>query len=585
MKKITFLGIESEKDQFIKRLQEVGVVHLIYPQEAVDPSDLVRELQRVVEAKKFLAKKGSAGNPEKILDSKAICAQREALGQEEARINGEINVLKKDRALIEPWGDFSLEDLELLLNSGLQVYFFRVPKKVFYMLPISDLYCYMAQEKAGEICFTVLSSEPVQLGVPEEKLPSKSLSEIDREIALKQADLLRIEKEYVALAEHLKALKDAEAGLTDIVEYQRALLNIRPELEDRIFVVQCWSPMAEEELFQKIGTSFTFYHYSEDPRDDDRVPVLMKNHPTFNSGEDLVKVYSYPGYKDVDPSPFVLYCFAVFFGMIIGDAGYGLTCLAITIFLHHKFRSDSPFAVRFFRMMYLLSFAVIAFGVLSGSYFGIVLHSNNPLLKLCVLNMTTIKGQNQVMIVSMVMGLVHLSMSHAIKFYNTRNYASIGWIITGWSGYFLINSTMGKGTDNPVAMYCMIGGLAIILFFSSASSNIFLRIALGLNAVLGIVQFFSDVLSYLRLFALGVATVYMAQTFNMLADQIVQGVPWVGFILAGLVALVGHTVNLALGVMGGVVHGLRLNFLEWYRWSFEGDGLPYKPFQQISKQE
>jgi V/A-type H+-transporting ATPase subunit I len=139
--------------------------------------------------------------------------------------------------------------------------------------------------------------------------------------------------------------------------------------------------------------------------------------------------------------------------------------------------------------------------------------------------------------------------------------------------------------DNPPAKYVLIAGLAVVFLFSSTKKNLILRAAEGLNGLLGIVQIFSDVLSYLRLFALGIATVYMAQTFNMLADDIAKGVPWFGYILAALILILGHLVNLLLGIMGGVIHGLRLNFLEWYRWCFVGDGVVYRPFKIIKTRE
>ncbi len=582
MKKITFVGIESEKDRFIQALQAVGVTHLIFPAEAVEPSAIVRELQSVAEAKKFLSQKGAAGQSGGGLDYREVCARREKLGQEENGLNAEIASLRKDRSLLEPWGDFSPEDAELLRKSGTAVHFFRVPKKLFYTLPLPGLYVHISREDANDVCFAVFSDQPVDLGISEEKLPPRSISEIDREIAAKQGELLRIEKQYVDLAANLKVLEEAEARLTDLAAYRRALINAKPELEEQVFVLECWSPMPEDELVRKIGSGFTLYHFSAEPTDDDRVPVMLKNSGIFNSGEDLVKVYSFPSYKDFDPSPFVLYCFAIFFGMIVGDAGYGLVYLIITVLLHLKFGTPSPFAVRFFRLMYLLSFAVIFFGVISASYFGVSPGKEAFLHKLVLLDVSTKQGQNNVMIVSMVMGLIHLSISQAIKFYTTHDLPSLGWIIVGWSGFLLINSSMGHGKDNPVAMYCLIGGMALVVLFSSSSKNPFLRLAMGLNAALGIVQLFADVLSYLRLFALGIATVYMAQTFNMLAGNIFHGIPWVGFIFAGFVLVVGHAVNIGLGVMGGVVHGLRLNFLEWYRWSFEGDGVPYNPFRRIS---
>jgi V/A-type H+-transporting ATPase subunit I len=143
---------------------------------------------------------------------------------------------------------------------------------------------------------------------------------------------------------------------------------------------------------------------------------------------------------------------------------------------------------------------------------------------------------------------------------------------------------MAHDSDNPPALYGLIAGLVLVAWFSSKSRNPLVRLGQGLMGLLGIIQIFSDVLSYLRLFALGVATVYIAQTFNILAETVSGSLPVIGYVFAAIILLIGHTLNLGLGIMGGVIHGLRLNFLEWYRWCFEGDGLEYKPFQRIGEQ-
>jgi V/A-type H+-transporting ATPase subunit I len=224
------------------------------------------------------------------------------------------------------------------------------------------------------------------------------------------------------------------------------------------------------------------------------------------------------------------------------------------------------------------------FGIISASYFGIFLRPENPLNKLILLDLNTKQGQNQVMLISVIMGMIHISIALAIKFYRTKDLPTLGWIIVIWSGYFLLNSKMGKGEENPVAMYIAIAGLGLVVLFTSKSRNPILRILIGLNGSLGVVQLLADCLSYMRLFALGLATMYMCQTFNMLADMAYKGLPYIGFIPAVLILISGHAINLLLGIMGGVVHGLRLNFLEWYRWCFEGDGLVFKPFRKIAKQ-
>ena len=508
----------------------------------------------------------------------------EELGREEAGLNSELVATRKLRASVEPWGDFSVEDVKSLSEKGLRIQLFRVNRRTFETLALDDIFFQVASERGGEICFATFSSKPVDLGVTRKKLPSKSLSEVDSEIESMLTRIRAIEEEYANLAEHLGALEKAEAEITDLLEYQRTVMNARPELDDRVFVLQCWSPIPEEELVGKLGSDFTFYHYGEEPEEWDRMPVLMKNPPAFESGEDLVKIYSYPSHKDFDPSPFVLYCFAVFFGMIIGDLGYGLILLGMTFWITRKVQSRSPLVVRMFRLMYLLCASVIFFGIIGASFFGIQLDPNNPWVKHAWFDYSTMEGQNHVMVISILIGMVHISLSFLIKLYNNRDYGAPGWIIAIWSAYFLLNSKMAHGEDNPAAMYGLIAGLGIVLLFSSKNKNLLLRLVEGVQALLGIIQVFGDVLSYLRLFALGVATVYIAQTFNILGGAVADSIPVLGLVFAGLILFLGHVLNIGLAIMGGVIHGLRLNFLEWYRWCFEGDGLEYKPFQRISEQ-
>ncbi|MBN1104134.1 MAG: hypothetical protein JXL84_12025 [Deltaproteobacteria bacterium] len=585
MNKITFIGMETEKERFLQRLQDIGVTHLIHPYEPIEAQDIAKELARVTETRKFLASRAAGEKPEKPLSSREICEKREILAQRESRLQAEMLSLRKEIALQEAWGEFKVEDLDALRQRGVHIHFYKVSQKAFDSLPLGDVYHQVISVHRGEICFVTLSVEPSPLNIPEDKIASRSLSTLEGELNLKREELKEIEGEYVRLAAHLDAIMKSEAELTDLLAYHRAILNAGTELEGLLFVVRCWSPIPASELVNKIGADFTLYHYSEEPTDEDRVPVLMHNPPALDSGEDLVRVYSHPSYQDFDPSGLVLYCFAVFFGMIVGDAGYGFSLLAVTFLLHRKFKSDSPFAVRFFRLMYLLGASTFVYGILSAGYFGISLSPENPLARFSLLDYNSQEGQNQVMILSILIGMIHISLSLIIRFKKTRDLAALGWVPVIWGGYFLVSSQMGKGVDNPPARYVLIFGLVVVFLFSSNRKNILLRLLEGLNGLLGIVQIFSDVLSYLRLFALGIATVYMAQTFNMLADDIVKGIPYLGYIFAVLILVSGHLVNLMLAIMGGVIHGLRLNFLEWYRWCFVGDGLVYKPFRIIKSRE
>ena len=585
VKKITFVGLNQEKERFIDRLQQVGVAHITFPAEAVEPSEVARELQKVTEIRKFLSRLGTrTAPPDLSADYSAICSKREELGQRETRLLSELSILKKERDFLEPWGDFDPQDIALFRSKGLDVRFYRLARKIFETISLDPFFQHITRQTEGEVAFVAMGSKPIELGVAEEKLPAKSVSQIDREIEAKTEELAKIRKEYQSLAEKIQALIDAEARLRDNYEYRRVLLNTNSALDDRLFVLTCWTPISEEELVKRIGEGFTFGHFTEEPEKEDRVPVLLSNKSAFDSGEDLVGVYSQPNYNDFDPSGIVLYCFSVFYGMIIGDAGYGFISLGLTVLLHWKVKSTAPLWIRFRRLCYLLSCSVIFFGIISASYFGVSLRPDNPLNKFLLLDFGSKEGQNQVMLVSVIMGMVHISIALAVKFYRTRDLPTLGWIIVIWSGYALLTSRMVKGVDNPVAMYIAIVGIGLVVLFTSNSRNPIIRILLGLNGSLGVVQLLADCLSYMRLFALGLATMYMCQTFNMLAEMSYKGLPYIGFIPAVLILVAGHAINLLLGVMGGVVHGLRLNFLEWYRWCFEGDGLTFKPFRKIAKQ-
>ena len=583
MRKMTFIGLKAEKEIFMKRLQEAGVTHLILPPEGAEPQELAKELQKVGEVRKFLARRAPKVRPEVQGDAVAICARREELAQLESRLGIELAQLRKERALLAPWGDFSIQDLALLRAQGLVVQFYRASARLLAALPLENVFHFIAAGGPGETPFVTITREPLQLGLLPDRMPERSLGEVQRLLGEKEQQLKDIQAEYGELAQRLAVLERAEAELTDEVAYRRALLNADSELQDRLFVLKCWSAATEEDLVKSLGADLTFFHYAQEPEDGDRVPVLLANKPAFAPGEDLVSIYSHPNYSDFDPSGIVFYSFAFFYGMIIGDAGYGVVLTLLTVWLHRKIKDPSPTAKRMIFLSYLLGGSTIFFGLITASYFGIALDPGNPLTKIMLMDFSTKEGQSHAMLVSIIMGMIHISIALCIKLKRSRDLPSLGWLLVMWSGLFVLQDYMKAAPIDPVAMWIMIAGFGVVVLFTSDHKNFIIRILAGLNGALGAIQLFADVLSYMRLFALGLATMYMCQTFNMLGGMTSQAVPYVGFIFGALVLVCGHAINIVLGIMGGVVHGLRLNFLEWYRWCFEGDGLPFKPFRQIAK--
>ncbi|MFZ5586850.1 MAG: V-type ATP synthase subunit I [Thermodesulfobacteriota bacterium] len=586
MRKVTFIGLMAEKDEFLRRLQATGVTHLILPSDAAEPGELIKELGRVGEVRRFLAKRApKQAEPVPGGEYPALVAQREELGEREGRLANELLQLKKERAQLAVYGDFDPEAVALLRAKGLVVNFYRASAKTMAALDLSGVHSLVTGQERGETAFVTLGLADPGLPLIPERLPARGLAETEALIAAKEAELADIQAQYAELAKQVKALEEAQAELTDRVAFARAALNLEPELDDRLFVLACWSAIPEADLVKEIGSDLRYHYIAEDPQEDDRVPVLLSNQPLFAPGEDLVQVYSHPNYSDFDPSGLVLYCFVIFYGMIIGDFGYGVVLGGLTLWLKSKLKNPAPVVKRLLFMNGLLSLSTMFFGVITGSYFGVILEPGNPLLKPVLMDFGTKEGMNQVMLISIIMGMVHLTIALAIKFKRTRDLPSLGWILVLWGGYVFLDAKMVSNTEAPIAQWVLIAGLALVVLFTSKHKNPIIRVLAGLNGAMGAVQLFADVLSYMRLFALGLATMYMCQTFNMLGGMVRDAVPVVGWVFMALVLVLGHTINLGLGIMGGVVHGLRLNFLEWYRWCFEGDGLIFRPFRLTARRQ
>jgi V/A-type H+-transporting ATPase subunit I len=305
----------------------------------------------------------------------------------------------------------------------------------------------------------------------------------------------------------------------------------------------------------------------------------LANPPALRGGEDLVTFYMTPGYRMWDPSQIVLFAFAVFFAMIIADAGYGIL-LGIIVWALWK-RMGATASSRGLRgVMLILAVFSIAYGVLAGSYFGVAPPSGSWLASLHVLDAN---DQGFMMWLSVGIGVVHLVCANLVAAWRLRH-APNALGALGWAAIILGGFSIGLGESyehltalSPVGWGGLVlGGLLVLLFtserpFSLAPRQLFGRLVDGLKGATQISKAFGDVLSYLRLFALGLASFKLAEVFNQLAADSFE-TRGVGVLLGVLILLVGHTINFVMGIMGGVVHSLRLNVIEFFTWSLPEEG-------------
>ncbi|MEO0854572.1 MAG: V-type ATP synthase subunit I, partial [Cyanobacteria bacterium J06648_11] len=318
---------------------------------------------------------------------------------------------------------------------------------------------------------------------------------------------------------------------------------------------------------------------------DDTPPTLMENPRLLGGGQDLVKAYQIPGYRDWDPSRVVFFSWGLFFATIVADTGYSLVLTVPLVYNWWRLgRSAIGQRLRFlFSWMLAVS---VAYGILVGSYFGFPPHEGSVLERLNVLDVSDF---DVMLPLSIFIGCAHLIFANAAAALAARQFSSkaihSSWILVICGGFstFILGGADGSSTANTIGMGLLIAGLASLVLLGSdrkieSVASLFRRLLDGGTNLTGITSMFGDVLSYLRLFALGLSSASLAITFNDLARLVADAVPGLGILLAIGIFVLGHSINLLLAVISGVVHGLRLNFIEFFRWGLEEEGYAFQPF-------
>jgi V/A-type H+-transporting ATPase subunit I len=268
--------------------------------------------------------------------------------------------------------------------------------------------------------------------------------------------------------------------------------------------------------------------------------------------------------------------------MIMSDTGYALI-LGGVLGLFWGRLGTSEFSRQMRQLWLVLFLASLVWGVLAGSYFGLQPPPKHWLAQLHIVDM---QDTQYMLRFSIALGALHIAAANLIRarlLYRRSKaaLAPLGWVVVILGGVLLwlaSEDVLTEPVTQTIATWCLGVGFALILFFSKTEGKMPMRLGRGLIALTRITNVFGDVLSYIRLFALGLASASLALAFNDMAAQVRQATPAFGMLLAGLVILLGHGLNLALIIMGGFVHGLRLNFIEFFNWSLPEEGYAYRPF-------
>jgi len=483
------------------------------------------------------------------------------------------------------WGNISQKEIDLLADKGVFVTLHLVEKKDLKRIQgREDIWVVGRYDNWNQVIRLSEDKEEV-FDFHEVSIPHVHYSELEKSIVETLAKIAEAE-------EQLNQFYAYKSLLHDALEERLKRYNIRNirfagvEFEKAVRFWKGFIPVDEVDSFVEVAEERSWGYVIEDPSEEDLedVPTLIKTSKWANRVKPVMNFMGLvPGYQELDVSKIFLLFFTFFAGILVGDAGYGLVFSLLTFLVHRKKKFVKSTE---FQLMYTLSASILIWGTLTGTYFGSETIANLPFLSILrVEKLGSFGGDNQFIQKFMfLVGAIHMTIGHlqiAIRYINSvKAIAQLGWVAIIWGLYLIVNQ-MVLGIPAPGIMtWLFIGGSVLVAFFSNPGGSFLKGVLSSLgNLPLSIINGFSDTISYIRLYAVGLSTVLMASSFNEMAigDGITTVASGIG---AVIILILGHTLNMILAGMAILVHGVRLNMLEYAgHANVEFSGSDYDPFK------
>lgn len=588
MIKYTFAVHHAFYQQFLNDLQELEVVHIDRSREqkvAGEAADLANEAGQIHQVLEQL-KNYRHEEPEEELSSLTVNEIADLTGSLIKRLGDCRSALEQQQETIEArqiWGDYSDQLLSELREEGIKLRFYTIPAKRFSQSWLDLFPIEIISRSEREIHFIWIGTEEIIFeGARELHPPCEQVAELlshseelKREIAEIRANLEHLANStWQPLHERLAKLRDRLEWL-DIRDNRTSRIG-----EGQIDLLEGWVPViAKEKLDQYLEEQGILYFESE-ASEEEVPPVQLKNNRFARLFEPISKLFSLPAYGEMDLTAYFAPFFMLFFGFCLGDAGYGLILLLGST-IGKKF--VSPDMRNYLTLGQFFGTSTMIMGMIFGTFFGIQLAN--------VRAFESMKDQflasENIFYLSMIIGGVQIIFGIILRIFNQLRQSNPS-LALGSAGWLLLFFTAGvfefllADDMTPVLKVFRLvfysASLLLIIFFSGTGS-VFQRLGGGIWEIYGnVTGIFGDLLSYIRLFALGVASSILGLVVNQMAVSFGQA-PYIGPVIFFLIVVVGHTANLAISSLGAFVHPMRLTFVEFYKNAgFKGGGKSYRPF-------
>ena len=609
MTKYSFILLTGEKEGFLEQLQELGVVDISRSVKPVDQgsSEMLAKATKAKKALEFLEGIDYTKDADAEAISKAtVTVEGDPIAFVEncksklAELQAALSSARKEVEIRRPWGTYDKQAIDSLAEMGYSVHYYVVDKKKFdegwaglYPLQVVD-------DQTDKVWFVTVSSNDTEYDFPIKELaaPAGTFAQANEEVERIKKEIILCKAGILNAKDYIPAIKATME--TDLADLDRYLADSAREsaAEDLLTIFTGFAPVENTEELTAAFDNMGVLYIKEEAKEEDNPPIKLKNNWFTKQFEVFTGMYGMPVYSEFDPTAIVAPFYLLFFSMCLGDAGYGIALLLFGLMLNKGIVKIGMFD-GLGSIISLLGAGTIVVGTVLGTFFGISLYDAawvpEALKKCMIVGEVEVSGLgtfNVQMLLALAIGIFHICLAMTVKAicYTKRfgfraNFATWGWLLLIVGGIVTAILGVGKFVSPEAIKWAVIGIGTLsalgIYVFNTPGRNPLMNIGAGLwdtyNMATGIL---GDVLSYIRLFALGLAGGMLGQAFNNLAGM-VKGesvVSWVPFVI---ILIIGHLLNLLMSSLGAFVHPMRLTFVEYFKNAgYEGRGAKYNPLKK-----
>lgn len=641
MKKVSLVILDKEKKEALKTLRKIGVVHL---EKVEGKGEVLANYKNVsdtlfnasillseVKTDKKTFKYETVSNEEALQKARRVLE----IVDRKKELFDQISSATSELDRFAGWGELDPQDFEYLKEKGICLSLYEIPSDKMRLIS-DEVKTILLNTSKSVTRFLVLSDEPLTErpeGLPPEAfsiiLPDISTNKIIENINSAKSELDSIQKEFNDSAKYLNSINEYYSSVQKDIEFENIYSGMGTEdleNENTLAWITGFVPVDSFDVLQKTAKENYWALASDDPAEEDAVPTKLKNNKLVSLIYPLTDFLgTVPGYNEYDISGWFLLFFTVFFGMIFGDGGYGLLVTLVSLILILKNKANGK-SSPMLSLVFLVGLATVAWGTVTCTWFGLtpeqlpswlVNLSVTPLsnaadfknggqpyrlyLSWSDVGLTT--GQN-LQIFCFTLALLQLSVAHIkgikrnLKNKSLKVLGELGSLVQLWGMFYVVLSMVVSSQIFPLnlvvngipvgmtAILLVAGGFALSFIFANYEGSLGKSILESckniISVLLGVVNVFSDIVSYIRLWAVGLAGAAISNTVNTMAGPLMGHA--ILFIAAVLLLVFGHGLNMILNLLSVIVHGVRLNTLEFsthlgMSWS----GFKYEPFKETVK--